>query len=104
VIDPHDSGNLQAGILEAAEMHERTRGRRLRPLRREVTTDTVRLWSEHFLAERAHIKHSPEAIVPHGQVVPKRRTAAAADSPAAPAERAHQPAAAGWAAGLSTAR
>ncbi|HJA60155.1 trehalose-6-phosphate synthase [Brevibacterium sp. SMBL_HHYL_HB1] len=104
MINPHDIGNLKAGILEAVEMDERTRRRRMRQLRKKVTTDTVSLWSENFLAELTHIKHNPEAIVPDGPVVPKRRTAAAADSPAAPSDRAHQPEEAGWAADISTAR
>src|SRR5699024_712933 len=91
MINRHDIGNLKAGILEAVEMDERTRRRRMRQLRKKVTTDTVSLWSENFLAELTHIKHNPEAIVPDGPVVPKRRTAAAADSPAAPSDRATSP-------------
>src|SRR5699024_5894035 len=69
MINPHDIGNLKAGILEAVEMDERTRRRRMRQLRKKVTTDTVSLWSENFLAELTHIKHNPEAIVPDGPVV-----------------------------------
>src|SRR5699024_10554462 len=104
MINPHDIGNLKAGILEAVEMDERTRRRRMRQLRKKVTTDTVSLWSENFLAELPHLTRYPESIVPAGPVVPKRRTAAAADSPAAPSDRAHQPEEAGWAADISTAR
>src|SRR5699024_11139122 len=103
MINPHDIGNLKAGILEAVEMDERTRRMRMRQLRTKVTTDPVGLWSENFLAELAHITHKPAASVPDGPVAPKWRTAAAAVSPAAPFDRAHQPAESGWAVDTSTA-
>ncbi|WP_209323877.1 alpha,alpha-trehalose-phosphate synthase (UDP-forming) [Brevibacterium renqingii] len=104
MINPHDIGNLKAGILEAVEMDERTRTRRMRQMRKKVTTDTVSQWSKNFLAELTHIKRNPEDIVPDRPVTQKSRTALAPDAPAEPSDRAHQPEEAGWAADISTSR
>ena len=104
MVNPHDIGNLKAGILEAVEMDEKTRTRRMRQMRRKVDTDTVSLWSKNFLAELDHIKHNPEAIVPDRPVVQKSRTAPPPDTPAAPSDRAQRSEDADWVSEISTAR
>ncbi|WP_152346837.1 alpha,alpha-trehalose-phosphate synthase (UDP-forming) [Brevibacterium sp. CFH 10365] len=103
-VNPHDIGDLKAGILEAVEMDEKTRARRMRQMRRKVATDTVSLWSKNFLAELNHLKHNPEAVVPDRPVVQKSRTAPPPDAPAAPSGRADRPEDAEWVSEISTSR
>ncbi|MGO3024687.1 MAG: trehalose-6-phosphate synthase, partial [Brevibacterium sp.] len=104
MVNPHDIADLKAGILEAVQMDERTRTRRMKQMRKRVATDTVSRWSKNFLAELEHIKDNPEAIVPEQPVVQKKRTAPPPDVPAAPSDRAERPDDAEWTDDISTAR
>lgn len=82
MVNPHDIDNLKAGILEAVEMDEKSRTRRMKQMRKKVSTDTVSLWSKNFLAELTTIKHNPDAIIPDRPVTPPHRAAIPTDSPA----------------------
>ena len=104
MVNPHDIADLKAGILEAVQMDERTRTRRMKQMRKRVATDTVSRWSKNFLAELEHLKHNPEVIVPEHPVVQKNRTAPPPDVPAAPSDRADRPEDSEWTDDISTAR
>ena len=88
LVNPHDIGNLKAGILEAVNMDPKTRSRRMRQMRKKVRTDTVSAWSKKFLAELDAIRDTPEAVVPD-RPAPQGRPAA---QPAAPEQAPSTPA------------
>lgn len=64
LVNPHDIGNLKAGIMEAVTMDPKARARRMRQMRKKVKTDTVTAWSKRFLGELEAIRANPEAVVP----------------------------------------
>ncbi|MDN5660445.1 MAG: trehalose-6-phosphate synthase, partial [Brevibacterium aurantiacum] len=77
MVNPHDIGDLKAGILDAVQMHEKTRSRRMRQMRKKIATDTVSIWSKKFLAELEAIHTNPEAIIPdRPAALPERSTTA----------------------------
>ncbi|MDN5594618.1 MAG: trehalose-6-phosphate synthase, partial [Brevibacterium sp.] len=66
-----------AGILDAVQMDEKTRSRRMRQMRKKIATDTVSIWSKKFLAELEAIHTNPEAIIPdRPAALPERSTTA----------------------------
>lgn len=83
MVNPHDVGNLKAGILEAVQMDEKSRARRMKQMRRKISTDTVSIWSKKFLAELDAIHTNPEAIIPDRPAALPERSATAPDRPAA---------------------
>ena len=88
MVNPHDIGNLKAGILEAVQMDEKTRSRRMKQMRKKIATDTVSLWSKTFLAELDAIRTNPGAVIPDRPTALPDRTTTAPDRPATPSDRA----------------
>ena len=77
MVNPHDIGDLKAGILDAVQMDEKTRSRRMKQMRKKIATDTVSIWSKKFLAELEAIHTNPEAIIPdRPAALPERPTTA----------------------------
>lgn len=50
-VNPHDISGLKDAIMQAIEMPERERERRMRALRRRVRENDVAKWSQRFLAD-----------------------------------------------------
>ena len=81
MVNPHDIDNLKGGILNAIQMDDKTRARRMKQMRKKVSTDTVSIWSRNFLAELEAIRTTPEAIIPDRPAALPDRSTTAPDSP-----------------------
>lgn len=57
-VNPHDIAGLKEAIMQAIEMPERERERRMRALRRRVRENDVAKWSERFLSDLADARTS----------------------------------------------